>query len=66
MRPPDDSGHRLDLSVLLFLGTLCVLVTPVFRILLADYAPWYAPYLFWLLVIACTGWIQARRRDRGL
>lgn len=58
MRLPTDSDISLDKVILLLLLALFLLVSPLLHWWARDDAPWYLPYLIWLLLIGITWWLQ--------
>ena len=54
----------LDAVIAAFLFAALVLVTPVLYLWSAPGAPWYAPYVLWLLVIVLSAWAWHQRGHR--
>ena len=60
MRLPSDSDIPLDRVILSLLLALFLLVSPLLDWWAHDDAPWYLPYLIWLLLIGLTWWLQGK------
>jgi len=54
----------LDAVVAVFLFAALVFVTPVLYLWTGYGAPWYAPYVLWLLVIGLSAWAWRQRAHR--
>ena len=50
--------------IAVFLLAVLTFVTPVLYLWTGSGAPWYAPYLLWLLVIALSAWAWRQRGHR--
>jgi len=51
----------LDAVIAVFLFAALIFVTPVLYLWTGSGAPWYAPYLLWLLVIVLSAWAWRQR-----
>lgn len=63
MRLPKDNEKAIDKVILLLLLALFLLVSPFMAWWANPAAPWYRPYLIWLLIIALTWWLARRNRQ---
>ncbi len=63
---PQEPGHRLDSTVLLFLFALFLLASPFVPLWATDASPWYLPYLLWLGLIGLIALVTHRYRDHDV
>lgn len=63
MRLPNDHKLPIDRVILTFVLALFLLASPLLDWWARDTAPWYLPYLIWLLLIALT-WALQRSAGR--
>ena len=54
----------LDAVLAVFLFAALIFVSPVLYLWAGPGAPWYAPYVLWLLVILLTAWAWRQRPQR--
>ena len=54
----------LDAVLAVFLLAALIFASPVLYLWSGAGAPWYAPYVLWLLVIGLTAWAWRQRAQR--
>lgn len=64
-RHPEPEQQR-ESTLLLLLFTLFLFASPFTVWWASDYAPWFLPYLLWLLIILIGAWLNARYRHHDL
>lgn len=58
-----DSGHNLDVVVLLFLFGVFLFLSPFTYWWAAKAGVWYLPYVLWFGLIVLIAWVTHRRQD---
>ena len=66
MPQPPDSRKYLDSVLIVFLLTAALFISPLFSAWATPAAPWYLPYIVWLLVIALIALVQYLRKHYEL
>ncbi len=63
---PADNGRQFDRVIVLALFAVLLFASPLTRWWSAIGAPWYLPYLLWLVVILLGAWLQHRMARHDL
>ena len=60
----EPKSFDLDAVLAVFLFAALIFASPVLYLWSGAGAPWYAPYVLWLLVIGLTAWAWRQRAQR--
>lgn len=66
MASPEKNPKLIDHTVVAVMFILLLLLSPLTEFWAALDAPWYSPYLVWMVCIAASWWLQRNLKKHDL
>lgn len=66
MAPPIKNPKSIDYTLIALMFVLMLLLSPLIEFWAALDAPWYSPYLVWLIAIFVTWFLQRKLKKYDL